>query len=731
VSADFQNPKNHEFFKDCHKMSRQVGEGKVKQLRDGLMRVQTSAHETLLALLKASKEDTLAWMRQSLQLNVEAAKDQPNRLAAASPGMLLNLGSVMLRLCRPFLSDPAKLSKVDWAFLTSADGLATFPTDDMRLLQLTEDERARLLASGDTGVAGKEFNFISQSFFYCWRALHIGVVSEVDQYRNIVRRLSHYSGGLATGDPNSVQALTFKLLADVHMMSPDLVKDLLEFTEGACGSLMEQLEGPAGSGKEPASSSSSGDDWMLPRSSCPPAVLRLLTTIPEHLITDVMEILLFVAKTQPTQLCTSRLDSVLSLTVYFLRRPWAVTSPHLRAKFGQVLYYIFLPVANMPGEERWSGEAPRDGNHSSLLGTLVTAQNNLAPALLLLYGDVEKTGYYEKLTHRRHIMVVLKHLWMLPTHRPAFRGIAKSSSGAGEEGADGQDDGAEVSYFIRFANGLLNETNSLVAQTVELLGDIRTSDAIRNDASVWGSMNEEARETHQSRFGEAEQQVAGAAGLCLETLDFMSFLCSDEEIRMPFLIDEILQRFVSMLTNVLSRFTGSKSMELKVAPERWAQYKFNPKQMLMRVCQTMGYFKEFAPFCDAMAKDGFYGDGSPLKKAIGTVIKYNMLTPAEVANLTELLERTEKAQKASLDLDTLLDDAPDEFLDPLLLTLMRDPVKLPTSGNTVDRSTIATQLLNNELDPFNRQPLQLKDVVPDVELKTKIDEWLRSKGVEP
>ena len=50
----------------------------------------------------------------------------------------------------------------------------------------------------------------------------------------------------------------------------------------------------------------------------------------------------------------------------------------------------------------------------------------------------------------------------------------------------------------------------------------------------------------------------------------------------------------------------------------------------------------------------------------------------------------------SQDLDALMADAPDEFLDPLLSTLMRDPVRLPTSGNIVDRSTIAQHLLNDE-----------------------------------
>ncbi len=48
------------------------------------------------------------------------------------------------------------------------------------------------------------------------------------------------------------------------------------------------------------------------------------------------------------------------------------------------------------------------------------------------------------------------------------------------------------------------------------------------------------------------------------------------------------------------------------------------------------------------------------------------------------------------DMDELTEDAPEEFLDPLLSTLMKDPVRLPTSGNIVDRSTITQHLLNDE-----------------------------------
>ena len=48
---------------------------------------------------------------------------------------------------------------------------------------------------------------------------------------------------------------------------------------------------------------------------------------------------------------------------------------------------------------------------------------------------------------------------------------------------------------------------------------------------------------------------------------------------------------------------------------------------------------------------------------------------------------------------------PEEFMDSLMWFLMSDPVKLPSSGCVVDRSTIKQHLLNDPNDPFNREPL--------------------------
>jgi ubiquitin conjugation factor E4 B len=61
---------------------------------------------------------------------------------------------------------------------------------------------------------------------------------------------------------------------------------------------------------------------------------------------------------------------------------------------------------------------------------------------------------------------------------------------------------------------------------------------------------------------------------------------------------------------------------------------------------------------------------------------------------------------------------------------MTDPVILPRSKNSVDRSTIRSHLLSDPTDPFNRTPLKIEDVIPDTDLKEKIEAWKRERKEE-
>ena len=51
-------------------------------------------------------------------------------------------------------------------------------------------------------------------------------------------------------------------------------------------------------------------------------------------------------------------------------------------------------------------------------------------------------------------------------------------------------------------------------------------------------------------------------------------------------------------------------------------------------------------------------------------------------------------------------------VDPLMYTLMKEPVILPSSGTIMDRSVIVQHLLSDPTDPFNRSPLSVDDLKP-------------------
>jgi ubiquitin conjugation factor E4 B len=684
-------------FGEAHRQPGQVSQGHMNTIRKILGSNQTAAAEIILALLKAgpqAKERTMQWIIDAIALNREAEKGQPSPLLAASSKYLTSLGAVMLQLCRPIMSDNEKIKKIEWEYLASEEGSIIYPVDVTKIFISEADARTITLTTAPP------YNFITQSFFLCWRALHLGVVKLCDGYINELRRLEHYRSGLENNEPQSVFALISKILVDVQLLDPSMIQDMLQFCSAAATAFVRFFDTDLSSKEASAS-------WLVQPNSLSSNQLRILKLLPEHLIDDLLSILLLIGRVDPGALSKVTLDSMLSLIIFFLRRPWAVKSPHLRAMFGLVLMQVYLPSSEKTSNDYWTHQSTiRDGPHSNLLLNHADCQHFLAPALLLLYGDVERTGFYEKLTNRRSIMIVLKHLWTLPTHRSAFRGIVNSfdeydanTASASAAAMSSQESSTAAApaqnYFVRFANGMMNEANSLVASTMEKLAEIKKiQDEIKS--ADWNRKSEEERKQIMEKYEQSERECRGSAGLCLETLNMLSYLTSDEVIRAPFVNDDaILTQFIDTLLSVLFKLVGPKSLEIKV--DNMESYNFQPKPMLREIAMAMLNFADIPKFQRAVRMNTFYKNDTEFRKAIDTIHRLHLLQPAEDEKLQQLIQAFAKIEDYVEALKTLENEAPDEFLDALMFTIMKDPVLLPTSDTIVDRSTIARQLLNNEI----------------------------------
>ena len=109
-------------------------------------------------------------------------------------------------------------------------------------------------------------------------------------------------------------------------------------------------------------------------------------------------------------------------------------------------------------------------------------------------------------------------------------------------------------------------------------------------------------------------------------------------------------------------------------------------------------------------------------------MKKNILKSPEELRIWQTLASAVAAAKAAEEEEEQdLGEVPDEFMDPLMFDLMKDPVTLPSSKAVMDRSTIRSHLLSDPTDPFNRMPLKIEEVVPNVELKEKIEAWIAEK----
>eukprot|EP00252_Welwitschia_mirabilis_P016789 TRINITY_DN3721_c0_g1_i3.p1 TRINITY_DN3721_c0_g1~~TRINITY_DN3721_c0_g1_i3.p1 ORF type:complete len:421 (+),score=80.73 TRINITY_DN3721_c0_g1_i3:187-1263(+) len=337
--------------------------------------------------------------------------------------------------------------------------------------------------------------------------------------------------------------------------------------------------------------------------------------------------------------------------------------------------------------------------------------------LMKVYVDIEFTGahtqFYDKFNIRHNIAELLEYLWDVPSHRNAWKRIAKVH---------------EKDTYLKLLNFLINDSIYLLDEGLNKIPELKTLEAEMRNTVEWEKLSPEERQ-EKTRLYQQQQHIV-RIDMTLANEDVAMLAYTSSEITAPFLLPELVERIANMLNYFLSQLVGPQRNSLYLRdPEK---YEFRPKKLLKQIVEIYVHLARGDK--DNVFPRAISSDGRSYKDeyftAAAEVLRNRKIAENEefVTEFVELGSKAKAAATEALDTEAMLGDIPDEFLDPIQYTLMKDPVILPSSKTTIDRATITRHLLSDLTDPFNRSFLTTEMLIPNVELKAKIEEFIKSRS---
>ncbi|KAI0564844.1 Ubiquitin elongating factor [Gracilaria domingensis] len=734
-------------------------EGSIYSLRSSLSVARTILHQICLSLFKAgpeSKQAMLNWFGTVCNINTKRTAMNPDPREISGDGFMLNVMHVLLKMCEPIVNGgwkmldkihpmyPQSSHRLDFSDETrlaaDSDILKRWWVDQRnanaqesltRHLEVAAREAGISQDSVDAGsssdgnaqtlVVPSEFNFVTECFFLALRSVHLGFISVANTHdETIMRSLQRMkevirdmeaakeNGTLAPSqEPQLVMIkrrfdsfLQIKLCYDVYLRDPECLTGLLRFAAADAEWLLKKVL------VHPKRES------FLPL-PVPPD--QTFASLPEHTVETITSVLLQTMRTDPQIVDdnSSLLEDIVGFCIVGSASPLHIKNPYLRAKLIEFLWHIFPKSPSLDTEEDEDRGYQRNPAMEALFAGHKLAREFLPGAMFRLYVDVEHTGshnqFYDKFSIRYHIGSILESLWYIPDYRKSVQKEAR------DEGR-----------FLRFVNMVLNDANHLLDSALDNLEQIHTLQTlIESNSPEWQSLSEEEKSEKKEHLQKLEGSAKSYNQLGNNNVKLLCLLTDDAVVRNNFLRPEMVSRIAEMLNYLLDRLCGKRCSELKVTDPK--KYFWKPRVLLRRIMQTYIHFCGEPSFATAVARDGRSYKAGLFAKAIRIAKNKALLTAPEVQKLAEVADDAAKAYEEDNQEEEDLGEIPDEFQDPVMSTLMRDPVRLPTSGVVMDRTIISRILLGDKFDPFNRKLLTEDMLEEEVELKRRIQDFISER----
>ncbi|KAF9919148.1 hypothetical protein BX616_000836 [Lobosporangium transversale] len=697
-------PSVAELFGSGLKRNKADSNGAFTSIRGTVRGIQSSLFQIVNSLIRSgpeSKGKMLDYFYSILNKNERRAQMQVDRATVSGDGFIYNISEVLMQFCDPFLdSGHTKIDKISHEFFKGKSKIDI--TKETRICASKE-----MTDSYASGTSTSAINFISDIFFLTLGFHHIGLSKMYIDYKRFMKdfyeirdqydRLKEQetSGQLSVENGLLIKRyeiqlekmITFRLSLESQIMDPIILAHSFQFYNLVMAWLLRMVD---------------------PTHTYPQSTIQLplpekpsedFANLPEYIIEDIVEFFLFVLRHSHETVGSSTLDELITFTMVFLITPGYIKNPYLKAKFAEILFYMTLPYRGQRNDDTLGMK----------LNTHPMALQCLIPAIMNFYVEVENTGrssqFYDKFNIRYNISQILKFVWKNPIHRDMVKAESQKSE-----------------TFVRFVNLLINDTTYLLDEGLTKLVEIHGIEAEMDDKAGWAAQTPQYRQEKEGVLRTAQRQASSYIALGNETVNMLAYLT--EVIKQPFLTAEIVDRLATMLDYNLVILVGEKMSTLKVKNQE--EYRFQPRTLLSDIISVYLHL-DCPKFIAALARDDRSYKASIFHKASRILEGRNLKSPDEIAQLTRLVQKVEDMRQQGAEDEEELGEIPEEFLDPLLFTLMEDPVLLPTSNISIDRSTIKSHLLSDSTDPFNRMPLKISDVVDNIELREKIQAWKASQ----
>ncbi|VDI68919.1 ubiquitin conjugation factor E4 B, partial [Mytilus galloprovincialis] len=641
-----------------------------QSLQHGLEFVRNELYKITHTILvnSESRDSALSFIATALERNSKKSQIQVDERYVAGDGFMLNLLSVLQMLTVNKIS----LEKVDPYYPFHPNSRVSIKSETrLRALPNDCDKWTEKLKS-EKKPPWQDPKFPTECFFVTLHCHHLSIVPATRRYQQrlkAIRDVSRMVDELENTEPiwsklpNAARnkELLKKWKSQVQRLNKSkLCADAAVLDESLLRRCLQFYEVHSDYMLKVADPKSSGVTLPLPTD-----VPMQFAALPDFYIEDLAEFLQFILQYVPHVADDPSMDRILHLLVVLVCSSNYIGNPYLIAKLVEVIF-VMNPAVQPRSQSL---------NEKFLMHPL--ALQHLVPALMNFYTDIESTGasseFYDKFAIRYHLSIILKVMWTIPAHQNRMIEEAKKGKS-----------------FVKFA---LENTEE------------------------WEKQSREQQQSRQRQLAMDEKQCRSYLTLATETVDMFHYLT--QKIIGPFLDSHLGDRLAAMLNFNLQQLCGSKCKNLKVKnPEK---YGWEPKKLLDSLTDIYLHLD-----CDDFAKTIANDERSYKKElfddAIGRMRRARIKTEQEIDKFRKLQDKVEELVRDKNLAETDYGEIPEEFKDPLMDTLLDDPVILP-SGTVMEKSIIMRHLLNSQTDPFNRQPLTEDELKPATDLKKKIQQW--------